>query len=726
MDIQASVRFSLLIFTFLIVSFIRFEAAHAASAGCLAVRGGALTVTGSDLDYNGDFYEAGETIVWTFTVGGDTATVTPPGVALAVTGGTSTFTFTTSGTYDIHEDVGGTVTASCEETTTEKQTAVQAAVKTLTDMQLVQSQAFQGQLLQELANAFLASTAGTLLTREVEGVISNLEARQAFLAQQAQNITNANQNRTGQLTSEKNLIESQLQSLTGQIDQEVTRRNKAQAAINLIDKKVRDSNTITALERYIRQKKRTMGNRERNWARPANQTTDRREVNRRAQELRTLKADIAAAELHRNSFPSEAHYYWDVKPRRELAIARATELGNLTSANTQISALQGRRDTAVQILSVKNKNLADLQARPAALAAEINNISGEIARIRSQISGVQTRIGQTPATQYAGTAMQGSSGFASAFTPVYGANPLKVSYSGGNQLGFFVDLNSVRKNRSGKGPRFADETGEAGAQDPGFNIWASGNYSQFESDQSGADRKGKAYAFATGAYHAPTARFMFGAMYRFRHSESESVAQSSDIETKGHGVGIHSTFVITPQLSFSAQALYERNHNSLIRSGVTGSYGANQYVASGSLQGLIRRGTLWMRPALGLTYAYVDSDAFTDSAGTLNAGQITEQAQVTFGSSVGFRRTVDSDIIKSIEPSFSATGVWSLNNSGDTTLASGSIIKQDDISFQFSAALAIFLHNETQISLNAGYSGLGASQVESYSIGGKITIPLGR
>ena len=231
---------------------------------------------------------------------------------------------------------------------------------------------------------------------------------------------------------------------------------------------------------------------------------------------------------------------------------------------------------------------------------------------------------------------------------------------------------------------------------------------------------------ATGAYVAPSARFMIGTMYRFRSAESASTSLASEVDLIGHGAGAYSTLVLSPKLSLSGHALYEQSESDVKTGITTGSFDTGQITLSSELQGSFWRGPFWLRPALGITYAHADQDSYTDSSGARIAGQTSEQGQLTFGPRIGYRVWREGKRIRFIEPSLSATGVWTFLDEGDTTLASSTIIEQDDVAVRFSAGLSILMQNNKQLSFKAGYAGLGESEVESWSFGGQISIPLGR
>ena len=225
---------------------------------------------------------------------------------------------------------------------------------------------------------------------------------------------------------------------------------------------------------------------------------------------------------------------------------------------------------------------------------------------------------------------------------------------------------------------------------------------------------------------------MIGTMYRYRKSESESRAQNTDVNSRGNAAGLYSTLVLNQTLSLSGQILYERSENDIARAATaiapvatTGSYDSDQYVATGSIQGTFWRRSFWMRPAAGLTYAHVDTESYVDSAGTFISGQTIEQMQFTFGPTLRLPRmargpayplhradTVDQrDLVPEGRGRYDAR--QRRHHPAGRRLRT------------FSGGLSILLQNSMQLSLNAGYSGLGESEVESYSLGGQVSIPLG-
>jgi hypothetical protein len=51
----------------------------------------------------------------------------------------------------------------------------------------------------------------------------------------------------------------------------------------------------------------------------------------------------------------------------------------------------------------------------------------------------------------------------------------------------------------------------------------------------------------------------------------------------------------------SGQVLYERSDNDFLRNGASGSFDADQFVASGTPQGTFNYEAFWLRPSAGIT-----------------------------------------------------------------------------------------------------------------------------
>lgn len=708
--------------------------AHAVSSGCLAVRAGALNLTdlggvapvGVDLvpTFNGNF-EAGETVTWTF--GGNPAVQEVQingGGPLPVAGGVATFTFPTTGAFAIDESIAenagitATLTATCAETTGEKQAAVKNAVKTLTEMQLTRSLIFQQQLLQELTGTFLTGALPAILLETLESRLAALQERNSELDQliyQASNRLGAVNNERSRIASEISAHKAVLQEQTRNINHETPQIESWAARLDLVM-----SQFVRWNDRYnqvLAERNRILHDK--------SYSQSREGLDERRRKLKPLDA-----ELHQIALKKERMTPHVVDLNRLIDAARS----RVAQFRSALAASQGKLASLEPQAARLDEAHASTAATLEKFRLEKASVGAQINRLQDQIASLSARVGQPPPVQLAGSNLQGALGLTASQANPFMGNPLGLKGTGGG-LSFFTDLNTLIRQAhhearlqqapGATGPQVLTETGTANILNPAYNIWAKGNFSDFESDQAGADRAGQAHSFATGAYVAPSPRFMVGAMYRYRESESESAAQNSDVETTGHGAGVHSTIVFTPKLSASAQLLYERSDNDMTRGGATGSFDADQIVASGTLQGSLWRGPFWLRPSVGVTYAHVDSEAYTDSAGTRIPGQTTEQGQVTFGPSIGFRRWRETGAVKFIEPNFTATGVWTFKDEGDTTLASGTIIEQDEVAAQFSAGLSILLCNNMQLNFNAGYAGLGESEVESWSFGGQISIPLG-
>lgn len=696
--------------------------AQAVSAGCLAVRGGALNISGNfDLNNYQNTFEAGETIVWTITGQPSTQNIQVDlAAALTVTGGKATFTFTTSGTHRIDQnlDIGvdpvPTMTAICLETTAEKQDAIKNAIKTLSEMQLTQSLYFQQGLLQQLTDTFLTGALPVVVFQHIQGQIAHL--------------LQLGRERVDLIARDNRYLNENLLPVVTAYNNEIDRRNKAQADIDSV---LNDKNMIAYRNAFAKQRELLPGVLA---ARQAMDDANKAQARASEAEKTALLNDFydKVAEYNRKlaEYAAPVNQYYQDYPFGPAALwgkLRAAE-AELAAANANLPGLEAAARAIQPAIDAARSRIVQLNSEVGALRSEIGRLENQASTLRTQFSG-------PPATPFAASQLQGAMGFASSMSAGGTSNgPIQFSGSAG-QVSFFADLNAMRRAErerdglgfNGLGPDNA--TGLPNADMP-YNVWFKGSYSVSDSNQPGADRDSRAGLFATGAYYAVTPTFMVGTMYRFRDARSTSVAQGSDLDSRGHGAGVYSTWVVTPILSVSGQALYEWSRNDFRRSTAfsggtsTGQFDATQLIVTGQVQGTFSSGAWWLRPTLAVTYARAEQHSFVDSAGTFIDGQTSERGQVSFGPRIGYKYFAADGVVRYVEPSVGVAGTWDFVRSDDTTLASGVIVASDVFTAQFSAGLNMQFANAAALSFSFGYSGFGRSQVESLTVSGQLSVPL--
>ena len=701
-NVRTFVRGIFLLILSVLIHFASTGPAHTASSGCTSVTGGAFNLsapTANDAFFVGltFTFEAGDTLTFT-TAGNPNFTDINIGgtvVAVAVIGNTAQFVFPAAGNFSTDAIIvsnglePSTLTVVCQSTQDALKT-LQDALKTLTDPLRIIDLNQQRLLLQDINDTFLQGATVALLIEQLETRLAQLMSR--------------------------------LNELDRLIAQVTAERRRLSLAIRKIDEE------IARLESSRPKKSGGLFAPYTGKAHARMETFDSWSTAKRlrASFIKSANSDAAIWRGHSDE-PLTARA---TGKTGDIYLAQiAPMIAKNLKIDKQIRELQVKKAVLQQALNATGPTLVRYTNERKRLARPISPIQGELA-------GLRARIGQSaPFAGFAGANLQDVMGLTSEpGSSPFARNPMRFRASDGN-LSFFTDLSSMRRlaqsqaalqQAGGQGPEVLTQTGTAALLNPAYNIWAKGNFTDFDSNQRGADRDGHSASFATGAYVTPSARFMIGTMYRYRNAESSSTALASNVEVIGHGAGAYSTLVLSPKVSLSGHLLYERSESDVTTGSTRGEFDTDQITLSSQLQGSFWRGPFWLRPALGITYAHADQNSYTDSSGARIAGRTSERGQLTFGPRIGYRVWREGKHIKFIEPSLSATGIWTFLDEGDTTLASSTIIEQDDVSAQFTAGVSLLFKNNSQLSINAGYAGLGESEVESFSIGGQITIPLGR
>lgn len=610
----------------LFLAVVQADRAHAVSAGCTAVNGGALSQN-AGLGFNVQnvpiltaAFETGETITWTIT--GNTPTVTINinlGAALAVTDGTATFTIPASGTFRIDQVLqssglsASAITATCAGASTDDEAAVDALTNTGLSTELTQLEDLRRDLNLAADDARDAA-AQNRLQREIE-----IQERLAKLNEQR---IRAEEERIAKATAF--IVSARITLRTLALAYRVTPGKKAR--------------------------------------------------------LKVLRKYEAVAKL-------VARY------QRSIAILK----GKIVAAQAQIA----------------QANAAETQAR-----SDLETVS---ARRTARASGSARPF-------RAGFGHRGPAG-----SDTFGFNPLRFNL-GGNSASFFTDLNTLRANAQREaqaglaGDGIADISGKSDrlhVAPTRPNAWVRGSVVGFDADQSGAKRDGHAADLAAGAYYNPGDGFILGGLLRVRAAEARSSSQSSKLDTTGFGLGLHSTYLLTPEISASGFAFYEFSDNDIRTTGGKGTFDAEQLTLTGSLEGRFIEGPWTFEPTASITYAHVDRESYTNSGGTRVSGGTTERGQLSFGPRVRYLKRIDDGTVETISPYLAVNGVWNFIKADDTRLTNGAVIQGDEVLARLNGGLAVNLVNGMQLSLSGGYSGFGASKLDIYSLSSQVTIPFG-
>ena len=123
-----------------------------------------------------------------------------------------------------------------------------------------------------------------------------------------------------------------------------------------------------------------------------------------------------------------------------------------------------------------------------------------------------------------------------------------------------------------------------------------------------------------------------------------------------------------------------------------------------------------------VTWNHTMSDAYLDSSGDAVGAGSTDTAQATFGPQIGYVFFGD-EYVKAIRPRLALTGIYSFLETGTQVLSGGTIPGAHGFYGQAMAGVDIWLNNKMTMNFDAGYDGIGAADLEAWTLRGRITMP---
>jgi hypothetical protein len=257
-----------------------------------------------------------------------------------------------------------------------------------------------------------------------------------------------------------------------------------------------------------------------------------------------------------------------------------------------------------------------------------------------------------------------------------------------------------------------------------FNFWlASKGGGEFSGPYDpGDNRRPDGWALTTGAHYKITPKTMFGALFRARSAAGNAPGLAATTELESYGVGLYGGWALTDNITFSALGAYGRGHNAVTIDGGSGTYGSDQLSLSANLKGYWRFGNWWLAPSASVTWNRTASEAYLDSAGDAVDAGTADTAQATFGPQIGYVFYGD-EYIKAIRPRVALTGIYSFLDTGTRELSGGAIPGTRGLYGQALAGVDIWLNNRMTMNLDAGYDGIGAPDMEAWTVRGKVAVP---
>ncbi|MHA1166041.1 MAG: autotransporter outer membrane beta-barrel domain-containing protein, partial [Alphaproteobacteria bacterium] len=245
-------------------------------------------------------------------------------------------------------------------------------------------------------------------------------------------------------------------------------------------------------------------------------------------------------------------------------------------------------------------------------------------------------------------------------------------------------------------------------------------YVDFDDGETNADRNGDQWVISSGLSIQMGANTTVGVLSRYRSGDADSNALAASLDTEAYGGGAYLTTKLGGGLHVSVAALYETGDNDIVISGDTGSFDSEQFTLEGKIDKRIKRGRNWIEPAVSLLYIDTGQDNYTDSSGTLVAGQDLTLGRLTFGPAIG--TTIHRGTTQ-IRPFARVNGVWDFENEGNFTTSTAGIFTSGDTALNLGGGVEIEYASGIAIKLAGDWYSFN-SDLEAWSISGGVGAPL--
>ncbi len=260
-------------------------------------------------------------------------------------------------------------------------------------------------------------------------------------------------------------------------------------------------------------------------------------------------------------------------------------------------------------------------------------------------------------------------------------------------------------------------------------------------NRTGSEGDGRMGNISAGIRYRMSDMVSLGAQARFNRSRFDRDDDSLATDSNGHGGAVYAKFAFSNGLEFEPLVAYQRNWTDITeKTGATqtsGTFATDIWTVGAKASkrfwfnvrlrpntfGLIATNS-WLQPTVGVSHVTAHRDSWTRSDGTAISGSTIEQGSANIGFTSGMRLYGDPAKIPLLEPTFGAKLVWNYEKPDAHLINNNLSIETPEVFGSLSAGLNATFTNGWRANLSTSYSGIG-SDVQSISIGGKLTIPFG-
>lgn len=253
------------------------------------------------------------------------------------------------------------------------------------------------------------------------------------------------------------------------------------------------------------------------------------------------------------------------------------------------------------------------------------------------------------------------------------------------------------------------------SKDKRFEFWLDGGFTLL-TDHSIANREGESGYLSFGGSWRAAQNLVIGAEVTGMAGHFDINSINSKNKFSGLGANVGLAYRIAPSLTAHLIGFFNHADVGSNLSGVTGSYGVDQFGLAAGLSGVFERGGIRFRPRLTAGWTATDVNGYTDSTGAFVAGQDSDHAQVAASLRIEKRIFGSGSLIAFtpfVEPGFThrfdtrnvvtlAPGITVNDSTTRATLAFGS-------GFEFVNGMRFDLSGRITHGFDGGITGYGGS-----------------
>lgn len=259
----------------------------------------------------------------------------------------------------------------------------------------------------------------------------------------------------------------------------------------------------------------------------------------------------------------------------------------------------------------------------------------------------------------------------------------------------------------------------AGASDKPFGLWIQGAYTSIDNGQVGASADGDVINVVTGFDYKLNDRLVIGVagVYETMDIDTGALSGRGNLQADGIGIAPYLGFKLTDRWTASLSGAYswldydtKRTNNT-----ISGSFDATRWFLNGALNGAYSMGKMRLMPQVGVLYLEEDQDGYTDSSGTVNAGNTIKLGRLYAGGRVGYA-------MGTMMPYFKLVGEYDFEHPDALAIGNGTFTNDDDFGAQVGLGVDFFSTGPLSGTVETSYNSLGRDDLDVWSVMGRMRL----